>query len=591
MASSRAVETALQVVTAAVLLSLPLWAGDYSANQIGLLLLYGMATQGVALCWGNAGFLPLGQSLFFGLGAYVSALVLRAAAAAGGEWQIVLLPLAVAVPAALAYAIGLIVFARRIDSGPFFSLITLASCMLGFLLANQWSSVTGGFNGLTDIPDLPMTDRYGNLYYVIAVAAVVVTAGITWLSRRPIGTLWAALSENEDRLQFLGFATHRLKAAAFGLSGAIAGLGGALYAPHEGLVGPQAVGVALSAQFVIWAAVGGKRIPLGAQLGAVVIGLLAATWRDLFTYWEVLVALIFIGVVRLFPDGLAGAAAALARMAGLRVANSIPEKRLDAHEIATIDRRPAQSALLSFRKVEVSQGGVNILNGLDLEVGAGVIHCFIGPNGAGKTSTFNAMTGRLPVRSGEIHFRGTEISSSQAWQVARLGIGRKFQIPAVFARLSVDQNLQIALWANRIRPREMLSAAPLHWNSVQRVRTLGKFGFLESNLAVRAGDLSQGMRQMLEFAMVAITEPRLLLLDEPCAGLSAHETRHMMDAITSTVGELEASAIVIEHDMSALEKIAGNVVVLHQGRSLAVGSLSQIKRSADVKAVYSGGRK
>ena len=591
MASSRAIETALQVVTAAILLSLPRWAGDYSANRIGLLLLYGMATQSVALCWGNAGFLPLGQSLFFGLGAYVSAFVLRCAAAAGGEWQIIMLPLAIAVPAALAYAIGLIVFARRIDSGPFFSLITLALCMLGFLVANQWSSVTGGFNGLTDIPDLPMTDRYGSLYYVIAAAAVVVTALITWLNRRPIGTLWAATSENEDRLQFFGFATHKLKAAAFGLSGAIAGLGGALYAPHEGLVGPQAVGVALSAQFVIWAAVGGKRSPLGAQLGAVVIGLLAATWRDLFTYWEVLVALIFIGVVRLFPDGLAGMAAALARIAGLRVANTIPEKRADAPDIATIDIRPLQSTLLSFRKVEVSQGSVNILNGLDLEVGAGVINCFIGPNGAGKTSTFNAMTGRLPVRSGEIHFRGAEISSSQAWQVARLGVGRKFQIPTVFAQLSVDKNLQIALWANRIRPREMLTAAPLHWNSVQRVRTLGKFGFLESNMAVRAGDLSQGMRQMLEFAMVAITEPRLLLLDEPCAGLSAHETRHMMDAITSTVGELEASAIVIEHDMSALEKIAGNVVVLHQGRSLAVGSLSQIKMSAEVKAVYSGGRK
>lgn len=93
------------------------------------------------------------------------------------------------------------------------------------------------------------------------------------------------------------------------------------------------------------------------------IGLLAATWRDLFTYWEVLVALIFIGVVRLFPDGLAGAAAALARMAGLRVANVIPEKRLDAHEIATIDRRPAQSALLSFRKVEVSQGASTFSTG------------------------------------------------------------------------------------------------------------------------------------------------------------------------------------------------------------------------------------
>lgn len=173
------------------------------------------------------------------------------------------------------------------------------------------------------------------------------------------------------------------------------------------------------------------------------------------------------------------------------------------------------------------------------------------------------MTGRLPVRSGEIRFRGAEISSSQAWQVSRLGVGRKFQIPTVLrscpsTRIFRSRCGQIGY------ALEMLTAAPLHWNSLQRVRTLEKFGFLESNMAARAGDLSQGMRQMLEFAMVAITEPRLLLLDEPCAGLSAHETRHMMDAITSTVSELDASAIVIEHDMSALEKIADNVVVLHQ---------------------------
>lgn len=264
MASSRGLELITQVAVAGVLLTVPFWAGDYNANQVGLLLLYGMGAQSVALCWGRAGFLPLGQALFFGVAAYLSAYVLKWMVPNLGAMAIVGVLLAAILSGLLAYVLGLVVFAKRIDSGPFFSLITLALSMLGFLLGNQWSSVTGGFNGMTDIPDLPLTDRYSSLYYVIAVCAIAMTAFLTWLVKRPVGVLWSAVAENENRLQFFGFATHRLKAVAFGISASIAGLGGALYAPHEGIVTPQALGADLSAQFVIWAAVGGRRSPLGA---------------------------------------------------------------------------------------------------------------------------------------------------------------------------------------------------------------------------------------------------------------------------------------------------------------------------------------
>ena len=217
---------------------------------------------------------------------------------------VALLGVAALVPAALAWLVGRLVFARRHESGPYFSLITLALAMLGFQVANQWSGVTGGFNGLGGIPDIPLLDRYGSLYYLVAALSVVVTAIFVWLGRTPLGTLWSAIAQNENRLQLFGFATDRLKAAAFAVSAAAAGLAGALYAAHQGLVTPQATGFLLSAEFVIWTAVGGRASPYGALLGAVGIGLLSAELREQVSWWEAAVALVFIGVVLQFPGGL-----------------------------------------------------------------------------------------------------------------------------------------------------------------------------------------------------------------------------------------------------------------------------------------------
>ncbi|MGX7006136.1 branched-chain amino acid ABC transporter ATP-binding protein/permease [Caballeronia sp. KNU42] len=592
MASSRALELIAQAVIACILLTVPLWAGDYSATQVGLLLLYGMGAQSVALCWGRAGFLPLGQALFFGVAAYLSAYTLKWMTPSYGLLAVVGVILAALLSGVFAYLIGLLVFARRIDSGPFFSLITLALSMLGFLLANQCSSITGGFNGLADVPDIPLTEKYGNLYYVITICAILVTAFLTWLVKRPVGVLWSAVAENENRLQFFGFATHRLKAAAFGIGAGIAGLGGALYAPHEGIVTPQSLGPDLSAQFVIWAAVGGRRSPLGAQLGALVIGLLAAQWRDQFSFWEVFIAAVFIVVVRFFPEGLAGIGHLISRgIASSKVLQLTVSDWVAAPELKHRLYADTSRPVLQFDEVEVSQSGVGILNGLSLAVAGAGISCVIGPNGAGKTSSFNAMTGRLPVKSGQIIVYGEAVVGLQAWEVSRLGVGRKFQIPSVFDRLSVEDNMRVAIWANRIRTVDMLKSDPLHWNSPARARAQNRFLFIEEQLKNNAGALSQGMRQMLEFAMVATMEPKLFLLDEPCAGLSAHETHQMMTAIKATVEEGRASALVIEHDMSALERIADNVIVLHQGKRLAVGSLDEIKASSEVRAVYAGGRK
>ena len=207
-----------------LLIAFPFVTNSYSAYQLGLYLLYGIVGQGIALCWGKGGFLPLGQALFFGIGAYISGLMLQNDV--GWGLVIVTLFLAIVIPFLLAGVVGVLVFNRQIGSGPYFSLITLALALVGFQLANSQVWLTGGFNGLTGINGLPNIDSFGSLYFVIVGALVLTTIILSKIMGSPFGLLLEAVRENEERLQFLGNNTSWIKAAAFAISGGIAGLEG-----------------------------------------------------------------------------------------------------------------------------------------------------------------------------------------------------------------------------------------------------------------------------------------------------------------------------------------------------------------------------
>lgn len=584
------------VALGVVLLAVPQVFGDFFAYELGLYLLYGIVAQGIALTWGRAGFLSLGQALFFGLGAYLAAFALKDPD--GYAVRAVLLLVAVLAPAVLAYVVGVLVFSRRHESGAYFSLITLALVMFGYQLSNQWSAVTGGFNGLGGVPVLFGLDRYAQHYYLIVAVCVASTAFISWLARTPLGTLWAAVAQNENRLQFFGFATHKLKALAFAISGLLCGVAGALFASHQGIVTPQETSVILSAELVIWTAVGGRTSPYGALLGAVGIGLLSTGLREHFVYWQAMVAIVFIVVVLRFPQGVGGALSSLVLRMWRILAPTAAARREafpsqgDGTPAPPVSfRRGGADVALAMSGVHVQQGSVRILDGLDLTVARQGLHCLIGPNGAGKTSTFNVMTGRLPLALGTVHFNGRNVSGLSAAAMARLGLGRKFQIPSVFPELSVRDNLCIALWANRAHGLAFLGNSVRDWRSPVLGAMCQAFPFFEEMANAPAGSLSQGQRQMLEFAMTALTEPLLFLLDEPCAGLSVDETHHLSRVMVDTVRRLEACALVVEHDMSAVEALADYVYVLHHGRLLAEGTYAEIREDVRVRAVYAGGGK
>jgi len=237
--------------------------------------------------------------------------------------------------------------------------------------------------------------------------------------------------------------------------------------------------------------------------------------------------------------------------------------------------------------VSAAAGEVRILDRLSLAIARPGIYCLIGPNGAGKTSTFNMLTGELRAQAGEVRLDGDTLSKPTPYRLARRGVGRKFQIPSVFGELSIDENLRIALWSGRTSLLDWLRPAPRRWDTPVLAALRGRYPFLDDGARL-ASALSHGERQVLELSMALVTEPRLLLLDEPCAGLSGEETAQVMEVIRWARDTLGLSVVIIEHDMALVKQLAEHVFVLHQGRLLAEGDVAAIRSDPRVHEVYVG---
>ena len=569
-------------VVVLIAIALPFLLGQFWAYQLGLYALYAAAAVGVGLCWGQAGFLPLGQALFFGLAAYISGLAFIAFQDSPIV-SVLTLPLAAIVSGLLAYLIGIVIFRRSGESGAYFSMITLALALLAFQVATSWNSVTGGFNGLKGIPGLPGLDDISDVYYVAASVLLALLAFGAWLYNAPIGVLWRALAQNERRLKLFGFDTDELKAVAFGVSGLMAGIGGAIYAPQQGIVTPQVIGFGLSADLVIWAAVGGRASLLGPVIGTLVVGSLTAQLRDTLPFWEVLMGLFFIAIVLVFPRGIAGLADPLLRRFPVR-------KRERAALAAPGDVAARPPAKLALNGVSVHVGEVTILDKLSVDFDQAGIFCVIGPNGAGKTSMFNVVSGELTTLGGEIDLGGLKIAGLPPNRVSGLGVARKLQIPSVFPDLSIADNLAVALWSGRAGKLALLDPRLRRWTSPMLKELQSRYPFLAASTR-KAAELSHGEQQILELAMALLTEPRVLLLDEPCAGLSPEETAAVMEIIRWAALRLGGSIIIIEHDMSLVKELAQIVYVLHNGALLAKGNVTAIQADPAVRAVYVGGEK
>lgn len=230
--------------------------------------------------------------------------------------------------------------------------------------------------------------------------------------------------------------------------------------------------------------------------------------------------------------------------------------------------------LLQAENVGIRFGGLQALEGLNLTVRDKELCCIIGPNGAGKSTFLNLLTGTLRPTSGSVRFLGHDIAGLPLHRIARLGIARKFQIPSVFPSLSVEDNLKVARWG---------ASSP-----ARPVRELLELVALGNRAATPAGELAHGQKQWLEIGMALAIEPRLLLLDEPTAGMTPQETLATAEMLLRLKGEF--SIVAVEHDIRFVRALNCETLVLHQGRRLRSGPFHDIETDEMVRDVYLGRR-
>jgi urea transport system ATP-binding protein len=244
-------------------------------------------------------------------------------------------------------------------------------------------------------------------------------------------------------------------------------------------------------------------------------------------------------------------------------------------------------ALLTAQAVAKSYGGVRALDGLDLELEAGQLLCIIGPNGCGKTTLFRVLSGETAPDAGRILLEGRAIHGLAPHRVARLGVARKLQTPGIWPELTVDENMAVPLFAAAGR-RGFLGL--LSRGRQRDAHELLRLAGLAAHGARRAGELAHGAKQWLEIAMLLAVRPKLLLLDEPTAGMTPGETRRTADLIRRIRQEAGIAAIVIEHDLAFVREVNAPVAVMVRGRIVRHGSYAEVASDPMVRELYLGRR-
>jgi len=579
----------------AVLVLLPL-ALPYEALATQILV-YALFSLGFDLVYGQTGLLSFGHAAFFGLGAYGAGLAGRAAQ---GN---LLLSLAVGAVCAGAGAalIGFFSLRRR---GVYFALLTLAFAQLLYFVALQWRTLTGGDNGLRGVPSMALRLGGAILADVGSSQAVyVLTAAMVWMAflmmRRlhasPFGRALVAVRENELRAEACGYNTSALKLWAFVLSGGICGIAGALNTLLLHFVGLDTLSWLTSGFVVLMTILGGAGTLLGPFVGSGVFLALqdvVSAVPTLADSWPLFVGIIFIIAVWAFPEGLWGAV--------LRFARGIEAPAAAAEEPAVVMRArnrpvprffqtggPAGGTVVRLEHLTRRFGALSAVDDVSLEIRPGGVRGIIGPNGAGKSTLLRLICGETRPTSGRIYVNEREITGWPLFRVARAGIVKSFQITSIFPNLTTFENVRAAILARR-NPYMSWQRA----DDLRDITRLADDGLRRVHLAEKrahpAYALSHGEQRHLEIALALAAEPRMLLLDEPTAGMSGEETRKTMALIRELARDL--TIVIVEHKMDVIMAICDQVTVMHFGRVIAEGTPREVSATETVQAVYLGRR-
>jgi branched-chain amino acid transport system ATP-binding protein len=246
----------------------------------------------------------------------------------------------------------------------------------------------------------------------------------------------------------------------------------------------------------------------------------------------------------------------------------------------------SQGLVLQTLALRKRFGGVQAVNGVDLAVPPGDLRAIIGPNGAGKTTLFNLLSGDLPHDTGQIYFAGREISGLRPHQLCRRGMGRTFQITSIFRRLTALENVQTAFITHHRRHFNILTPARRLYRD-EALALLERVGLCEQ-ASKPSGILAHGDQRRRELAIALASAPRLLLLDEPTAGMAPRERHEIMALVARIAGDTGLTVVFTEHDMDVVFAVARRITVLHQGAVLAEGAPADVRANGDVQRVYLG---
>ena len=580
----------LVMIGVCVVLVLAAFAAAWSSNYFQLLLsfaaVYVLAGMGLNILTGHAGIVSIAHGALVCVGAYATAIT---TARYGWDfWP----------AAALSTGVGM-VFATLIGlpalrlSSWYYVLITIAFTMAITAMLNDLRGFTGGYGGIVGIGKPSVAGVRIEGFWLFALIAAV--CGLLAWVQHNIGNSrlgWAlqSIRDGDVRARSNGVSTARLRLFAFVFSGAVAGLTGAFYATLKGVVTPEDFPFDFSIFFLFVVVLGGPARLAGPLLGVAAFYVLPELLGSLKEYRMIAYGVGLLAFSVFLPEGLAGAIAAL------------DEKRrarwLAAHPRAVVDTgapdKPAtvQGMALAVQDVAKHFGGVKALDGVSIDIRPGTLHAIVGPNGSGKTTLLNMISGFYPLTSGTIRMDGRESTGMGSTEVARNGVMRSFQTPKLLGELTVLENVRFGGYAREqasglalsLRtPAARAESAALDQEAMALLAMVG----LAHRAQERAALLPHGQQRLVEIARALIARPRLLLLDEPAAGLSMGELDELGD-LALAIRRMGITLVMVEHHIELVANIADRVTVLDQGRKLAEGTPQEVFSSTVVMQAYTG---
>jgi branched-chain amino acid transport system permease protein len=573
------------LAAAAVIVAGPWVLDTYTVNILVRAFFVAIAALTVDVLWGISGTLTFGQSAFFGIGGYALAIVFTQFGFGPGA-ALLAFAAALGVAAAVAGAVGWLSFYP--GSTPLYaSVISLVLPIVLVQILYSGGTFTGSSSGLVGFESFDLTLES---WFRLSGLAVIVTLVTTWIAlRSDAGRVLGAMRDNDERCTYLGIDTARVRIGLLVVAAVVAALAGFGYVGFGGVAAPENAGFVFGTQLVVMVALGGRGSLIGAVVGALLIEVASAYLSSSLPFiWELIVGVAFVVVIIVLPGGLLGGLRDLVRAVHRRVAPA-PAPVAAPVILATLEHTAAapdrDDIVVEVAGLCKNFGSLTVLSAISFTARQGELVSLVGPNGAGKTTLIRCLADGRERSEGSVRIAGHSIERLPADRIVGLGLGRKFQAASVFETLSVADCLRVAR-VRKERP-SLIGTSP-----VLPLPAAARAVVESSGLAERLGDearfLSHGLKQALELAMVLALEPKVLLLDEPTAGLTRAERQGFADILTGLVASDRLCVLIIEHDLDFVRLISSRIIVLHQGRIALDGSVTDVVDSPLVREIYTG---